>query len=310
MINGKIVFFGTSNICIPYLVKINAVHNIQLIITQPDTLGGRNKQKIIPPVKRFALDHNIPVLQPPTLKDRNLKIRLTSMQPDLGVVISYGKIIPPSVYQIPQHNTINLHFSLLPRYRGAAPVQRAILQGESVSGITIFELSRKMDCGRIIAQKEIPISPQDTSRVLFEKMGHNSRDFLMDIIDKILQNNIKKVPQDHSRATYAGPIKKAEGRINWQNRAGEIFNQFRAFSFWPGTYFFIKDKQFKITSSKVSPLSHAENPGKVFSLDQQSLKVCCGRNSVLEINQFQPQNKKVMTPYSYSLGNKIPDYLN
>jgi methionyl-tRNA formyltransferase len=310
MSSGRIVFFGTSEICLPFLEKINSKHELLLVITQPDARGGRSRKTLIPAVKKFAVQHKIPLLQPASLKDATLISRLSGLHPDLGVVISYGKIIPRSIFSIPRFKTINLHFSLLPLYRGAAPVQRAILQGETESGITVFELSRRMDSGRIIAQERVPISPEDTSDTLFLRMVEASEPFLITTIDRILNHEIVKTRQDHTRATYAPPIKKEEGRINWQHNARQIYNQFRAFFKWPGTYFFMGDTRTNITRAGISSGTHDREPGDVLSLNQEVLEVGCGNGSVLEIYQFQPQCKKPMTPHCYSCGNPIPDRLN
>lgn len=310
MNNGKIVFFGTSDICLPFLEIIHSRHELRLIITQPDARGGRNRAVITPAAKEFALQHAIPVLQPQSLKAGDLLNLISGINPDLGVVIAYGKIIPKSIFSLPRFKTINLHFSLLPRYRGAAPVQRAILQGETESGVTIFELSPRMDRGKILAQQKVPISPKDTSQDLFSRLVEVSKGFLLTTIDKILKGKTSKITQDHAKATYAPPIRKAEGRIDWKNDARGIMNQFRAFAKWPGAYFYIGDIQVKITRAGISSQTHAQKPGEVLALDQGSMKIGCGDGSVLEIFQFQPQNKKVMTPHSYSLGNDIPDRLN
>lgn len=307
---ARLIFLGTSGLCIPFLEELSACFEIPLVITQPDAMGGRQrKKKLVPPVKTFALDHHIDVIQPETLKDDILVERLKGIGPEIGVVISYGKLIPGRIFRVPVHGTINVHFSLLPLYRGAAPVQRAIEHGETRTGITIFEIVKKMDAGDIWARKEIEILPEDTTETLWERMSREGTPFLIDTIEAILENKIGKSPQDHEKATYAPIVQKEEGLVDWQSTARQIYDKFRAFTPWPGICRRVGEKLFKLTKINVSGLTHDKNPGDVLSRDKQSLKVCCGSGTVLEILELQPQGKKPMTPYCYCLGNELPDCL-
>lgn len=308
---GNLVFFGTPDICIPFLELLEKHFNLPLIITQPDTMGGRNrKKKIIPAVKTFALTNNISVIQPETLKDDTLAKKITDINPLISVVISYGKIIPKRIFKIPGYGTINVHFSLLPYYRGAAPVQRALENGDTKSGITIFEIVKKMDAGDIWTQKEIEILPEDNTGTLWNRMSHEGAPFLVDTIKKIIEKKISKYPQDHQEATYAPIVKKEEGNIDWMNlTAQQIYNKFRAFTPWPGICFCSTGKSFKMTKLKVSILNHDKKPGDILSWDKESLKIGCSQGTVLEVFELQPQGKKPMTPYCYCLGNELPDCL-
>jgi methionyl-tRNA formyltransferase len=308
--HDRVVFFGTPAICLPFLERLKKEFNIPLIITQPDSLSGRNRKKIsIPPVKSFALEHHIEVLQPETLKDDALVEKINRIQPVVSVVISYGKIIPGRIFRIPAHGTINVHFSLLPFYRGAAPVQRALEKGETRTGITLFEIVKKMDAGDIRTQKEMDILPEDTTASLWERMSREGAPFLTDSLKKILAGQIGKYPQDHEKATYAPMVQKEEGIIAWTLTARQIFNKYRAFTPWPGICFCTLGKSFKMTRVMVSDLSHDRQPGHVLSWDKQSLKVCCGEHSVLEIFELQPPGKNTMTPYCYCMGNELPQCL-
>ncbi len=307
---ARLIFLGTSGLCIPFLEELNVRFEIPLVITQPDAVGGRQrKKKLVPPVKTFALEHHIDVIQPETLKDDALVERLREIKPDIGVVISYGKLIPGRVFRVPFHGTVNVHFSLLPFYRGAAPVQRAIENGETRTGITIFEIVKKMDAGDIWSQREMEILPGDTTETLWERMSREGAPFLMETIGAILGNKISKYPQDHEKATYAPVVQKEEGFVDWQLTAGQIYDKFRAFTPWPGICRQVGEKLFKLTKINVSGLTHNREPGDVLSRDKHSLKVCCGSGTVLEILEIQPQGKKPMTPYCYCLGNELPDCL-
>ncbi len=308
--HGKFVFFGTSDICIPFLEMLRDRFDLKLIITQPDTFGGRNRKKrIIPPVKTFALENNIPLEQPEILKDERLKDKIKAIEPVIGIVISYGKFIPGSIYKIPEHRLVNVHFSMLPLYRGAAPVQRAIENGDTSTGITIFEIIKRMDAGPIWAQREYPISPEDTTESLCKKLSLQGTHFLEETIINILEGKIQKYPQDEEKATFAPPVQKEESEVDWGLTAQQIFNKFKAFTPWPGLCCIADNKRFKLTKVKPSTFSHDKQPGEVLVMDKKALKVCCGNGSVLEVLELQPEGKKSMTPYCYCLGNKLPDKL-
>lgn len=317
MVTGKIIFFGTPKICLPFLEQLKKKFDIQMIITSPDTVGGRHRRRIIPPVKSFALEKRIDLEQPENFKSPDLAEKITQKQTDIGVVIAYGKLIPKSIYTIPAFNTINVHFSLLPRYRGAAPVQRALEKGEIKTGITIFEIKRKMDSGDIWAQKEFEIFPEDTSETLIERLSRDGASFLVEIIGKIIENKIRKYPQDHEQATYAPMVTKEEGRVDWNLSARQLFNRLRAFTPWPGLFFYMNDGCVKIRRARVveetaslQDMLEGKNPGDIIQLDKESLKVCCGDDSILEIIEMQPECKRPMTPHCYSLGHPIPLSLN
>jgi len=317
MASGNVVFFGTPNICIPFLKSLKENFNLPFIITQPDARGKRNRKNISPAVKIFALENKINFEQPETLKNTDVAEKIKNTKPDIGVVISYGKIIPEVIFKIPRFNTINVHFSMLPLYRGAAPLQRALENGETKTGITIFEIDKKMDTGDIWAQKEFSISPSDTAETLLDRLCQEGTPFLIKTIQQIFQQQITKKPQDHRLATFAKTIKKEEGRVDWSQSAQHIFNKYRAFYPWPGLFFFINQKRIKLkkiqvaseTLSMASLLAH-KNPGEILKLDRDFLAVCCGSKTIILIEEFQPEGKKAMTPFNFNLGNAIPPKLN
>lgn len=285
-------------------------YTLPLVVSQPDAYGGRNlKTLIVPPVKTFALENNIVVMQPEKLKDPAFMEKLTGLAPILGVVISYGKLIPGSVFKIPLHRMINVHFSMLPLYRGAAPVQRGIERGDTSTGITIFELVKTMDAGPIWAQKEYPILPDDTTGSVWKRLSIEGAGFLRETLTGILNGTLEKYPQDESKATYAPPVRAEESFIRWDQTAREIVNKFRAFTPWPGLCCAAGDKRLKLTDLKISPLSHDKKPGDVLSMDKKMLLICCGQGTVLEVTGLQPPGKKSMNPYCYCLGNQLPPTL-
>ena len=304
-----LVFFGTPALCLPYLEQLHNQFDIRLIVTQPDSKGGRRKQVIQPPVKIFALEHNIPVIQPHSFKEESIIETISAVEPVLGVVIAYGKLIPKRIFRIPKCRTVNVHFSMLPLYRGAAPVQRGLENGDPTSGITIFEIVRKLDAGKIWAQKEMPFLPDDTTETVWKRMSEVGAPFLTDTIHNIISGTIQKQPQDHDRVTLAPPILKEEGQVSWDLTAQQLYNKFRAFTPWPGLCCTVCGKMIKLTQIKPMDISHDQQPGDVFCMDKKSLQVCCGEGTVLEVFQLQPQGKKPMTPHCYCMGNQLPDCL-
>lgn len=314
--NKKIVFWGTSTVCIPFLKILENHFDIKLIITQPDSLGGRGRKPIIPPVKNFALEKGIDFSQPLTLKDESLVEKITGIKPAIGVVIAFGKIIPEALFAIPENKTINVHYSLLPLYRGAAPVQRALQNGETKTGITIFELAKGMDSGDVWAQKDFAIHDDDTTGILWERLSNEGAPFLVETIAAILGGKITRKPQDHKKATFAREVRKEESMIDWRLNARQIVDKLRAFTPWPGLSCSAGGKIFKLTKLRVYTPEHTSatqsrggKPGDVLFLDKESLGVRCGENSSIEILEIQPPGKKPMTPYNYCLGNKLPENL-
>lgn len=302
----RIVFFGSPQSALPSLNKIlNCGHDIKLIITQPDRPSGRGKKLTLSPVKKFAIEQNIPVYQPERIrKDPIILEKLKKNKPDLNIVVAYGQIIPASIIYYPKFNSINIHFSLLPKYRGASPVQWALLNGEEKTGVTIFELNEKMDQGNILSQKEISIFPTEGTSELESRLAQEGAELLEETLSQI--TDIKPIKQDHSQATYAPLIKKEDGRINWEQNALTLERQVRALSPWPSVFAFFRNKRIKILKGtteiiKQTPLI----PGEILEITQKGIKVGCGEGSAFLLEILQPENKKQMSAYSFSLGTQI-----
>ena len=313
--NGNLIFFGTAAIALPFLRALRDTFDLRLIITQPDAVGGRSRKPLPPAVKSFATAEDIPCIQPEKLRSPEVSEQILAYSPRIAVVVAYGKIIPKSIFSLPEHHTVNVHFSLLPAYRGAAPVQRAIENGDTTTGITIFEIDRQMDTGDIWAQRQYPIGAADTSASVLERLSREGVPFLIDTLREILRGGLKKTPQDPTRATPAPPITKEEGRVDWTEPASRLVNRLRAFTPWPGLYFYTGEKMFKIREMT----AHAggmrgESPqgesGTVLRLDREGLLVACGSGTEVVISEFQPQGKRAMHPFAYSLGNPMPRRLN
>lgn len=310
MANGDVVFFGTAAVGLPIAKELNKSFRLRLVVTQPDRRGGRNRQLIVPPVKQFALENRLALLQPPDLREPELELALRRIAPDAAVVVAYGQFIPRDIRDLPRCRSLNVHFSLLPAYRGAAPVQRAIQNGESRSGITIFQLSGRMDAGPVWAREEVAIRPDDTSASYQQRLGERAAPFLRQTLERILAGVVQPVPQDEAQASLAPAIEKAEGRAIWQLPARRLYDTLRAFTPWPGLFFLLGGQQVKVLAATVSPREHASGPGDVLGLSPTALQVACGLGTVLEVSSIQPEGRKAMTPWQYSLGHRFPARLD
>jgi len=303
----RIVFFGSPKTAIPSLkALLKAGHFIPLIITQPDRPSGRGRKLKSCPVKKYAEKSKIPVIQPKIIrKDTNSLNVLKKINPDLNVVVAYGQIIPSEIIYLPKYDSINIHFSCLPKYRGASPVQWALLNGENKTGITIFRLNEKMDQGDILAKKIVPINPEENSMELEARLAEIGADFLVETLDQI--KDIKPIPQDHTKATYAPLIKKKDGKISWEKDSESIHNQVRAFNSWPSSFTTLNNKRLKILKTKnmKEKTEKLASPGEIINIDQKGIITCCGNNTLLLIENLQPENKKPMSAYSFSLGARI-----
>ncbi len=302
----KIVFFGSPDSAVYSLKKIlEEGHRIELIITQPDKPAGRGKKLTVSPVKRFAQTFNIPVYQPAKIRKDPIALeKLKEIDPDINVVVAYGQIIPASLIYLPRYNSINLHFSLLPKYRGASPVHWNILNGEKNTGVTIFELNEKMDEGDILAKRELEILLGEYAHELEVRLAEIGTELLCKTIDQI--DSIPHTKQDHSQATFAPLLKKEDGRIDWTKSAVEIDRKIRAFTPWPSAYTFLNQKRMKIIRGKRQDCrTQGLVPGEIRGVNKTGIRVSCGQNSMYLIEELQPEGKKVMNAYAFTLGTQI-----
>lgn len=298
----KVVFFGSPKSALPSLRKIiDSGHTIKLIITQPDKPSGRGKNLSYSPVKQQALTDDIPIYQSTRIrKDPAIVEKLREIKPDLNVVVAYGQIIPDSIIYLPLYNSINLHFSLLPKFRGASPVQWAILEGKNTTGLTVFELNAKMDEGNILAQRKAEISPDETAFELESRLSIMGAELLVNTISQI--QDIEPQEQDHTKASFAPLIKKADGQIDWTKDARFIGRQIRAFTPWPSTFTFLEGRRMKVIAGKSEPFISSAKPGEIVNVDKKGIGVMCGDGNVFLIERLQPENKKEMDAYAFSLG--------
>ena len=282
----RIVFMGTPEFASVNLsALIKAGYNVVLCCCQPDKPVGRKQILTPPPVKVMALENGIEVYQPSSLKTEEAFQKISEASPDMIVTAAYGKILPPNILGIPKFGCINCHGSLLPERRGSAPVQRAVLEGDTVTGITIMEMAEGMDTGDILIQKELPIGPDMHSDELMTALAELSASILPDAVSDIAAGKITPVKQDDSKATYCPPLSSEEGLFSWDMPASEIHNKVRALSAWPGAYTLTGDRKLKIYDTRVvdelpvfADLTVAENaaPGTIVASKSSDLIVKCG----------------------------------
>ncbi len=296
--NIKIIFMGTPEFAVPILNSLIEKYKIISVVTQPDKKVGRKQIINQSPVKKLAIKNNIKVLQPEQIRGNNEFIKaIKELKPDLIIVAAYGLILPKEILNIPQYKVINVHASLLPNYRGASPIQTAILNGDSKTGVTIMLVNEKMDQGDIIAQAETPISPNETSETLHDKLSDLGAKLLTKTLPKYLDGEIEPQKQDDSKASYCQLITKADGKINWQKSAIEIERQVRALNPWPGTWTIWQNKNLKILETEIlnPDVGCAESEiGKTFLTAQKELAINCKKGSLL-LKKLQLEGKKNMT---------------
>jgi methionyl-tRNA formyltransferase len=305
----KLVFCGTPQFAVPSLEKLAAGgFDIQLVVTQPDRPQGRGMQLTAPPVKQAAVKLGIPVIQPDKIKkNEEFQNRLRAIMPDAIVVVGYGRIIPPWMLQLPPYGNINVHASLLPKYRGAAPIQWAIAAGETVTGVTTMRIDEGLDTGDILLKSEMEIHSEDTSETLSSRLAELGAELLVETLHGVEQRRISATPQNHAYATLAPILKKEDGLINFQWTALEIHNRLRGFQPWPGIYTRFKGKSLKIISAKpVQAASVQADQGELRIADGQLL-VGCASGTVLELLQVQPEGKKVISAREFISGYRPAD---
>ncbi len=294
----KLVFCGTPQFAVPTLqALIGAGHEIALVVSQPDRPVGRSQQLTAPPVKETALAAGLEITQPEKIKNNiEFRTRLEAIAPDAIVVVAYGRIIPPWMLKLPRLGCINLHASLLPRYRGAAPIQWAVAMGETVTGNTTMLLEEGLDTGPILLQQEIPVAPGQTAAELFEVLAKAGAPLLVRTLAGLDDGTIMPKQQDHSRATLAPILTRDDGRMNFAKyTARELWNRWRGFQPWPGAYTSFHGKKMIVhrmePASNLSSLAPEVAPGTIIT-DKQRLLVPCAQNTWLELFEVQLEGKK------------------
>lgn len=290
---ARIVFMGTPEFAVPVLDAVTKTsHHIVGVYTRPDKPAGRGGKLQFSPIKQLALARNLPIFQPTTLREPQVVDNLRALAPDVIIVAAYGLILPPDVLAIPPRGCVNTHASILPRHRGAAPIPAAILAGDSETGITLMQMDAGLDTGPILVQRAIPISDNDTTGTLTTKLANLAAALFIESLPQILASKIVPQPQDHTRATTAGMIRKEHGLIDWSQPAIEIWRRVRAFNPWPSAHTFWEGAQLKILSAQPSNYRTNAEPGRVVKL-QNEIGVATG-NGALILREIQRAGKHAM----------------
>lgn len=300
----KIIFAGTPVFA---AIALNALlehdHEIVMVLTQPDRPAGRGMKLTASAVKQLAQQHKLPLLQPTSLRTSDIQTQLRQLNADAMVVAAYGLILPQAVLTAPRYGCLNIHASLLPRWRGAAPIQRAILAGDNETGITIMQMDAGLDTGDILLQRNLAITMQDTTQTLHEKLAHLGSSCIVETLSLLQQERLQPLKQQESSANYAAKIVKTDAAINWQQSAQQIDCMVRAFNPSPGAYTSLRGDILKIWQARPST-ENTGKPGEVIALDAQSFTVACGAGS-LQIKKVQKPGGTKLNAIDYLSGNVL-----
>ncbi len=286
-----LVFCGTPEFAVPTLRKLSAAgFAIRLVLTQPDRPKGRRLELVASPVKQVSVQLGLSIYQPDKIKNNEeLRARLKEIAPDAIIVVGYGRIIPAWMLELPKYGNINLHASLLPKYRGAAPIQWAIANGETLTGVTTMRIEEGLDTGDILLQKEMAIEPEDTSETLAPRLAAIGAELMIETLRGLQAGTIRPQKQDDAQATLAPILKREDGGIDFRRSAQEIYNRFRGFQSWPGAFTTFRGRGLNITAMK--PVSVEVAEAQLLVLGDQ-LVVGCGHNTAIELLEVQPEGKK------------------
>lgn len=299
----SIVFMGTPAFSVPILRMLHEEnYNILAVVTQPDRPVGRKKVLTPPPVKEEALALGLPIIQPEKLKGSKELEEIIALGADLIVTAAFGQILPKELLDAPRLGCINVHASLLPKYRGGAPIHQAIIDGEEKTGVTIMYMAEKLDAGDIISQREIAIEDGDHTGLMFEKLSVVGSELLKETLPSIIDGTNERVPQDESQVTYASNISREQERIDWTKDARAIYNQVRGLHPWPVAYTTFGGENFKVWWAEIGKFSTTEKPGTVIAIEKDYFTVATGEGGSLNITDCQPAGKKRMTAKEYLRG--------
>ncbi len=301
----RIIFMGTPDFAVPSLqALLDGPDEVVTVVCQPDRKRGRGKKLSAPPVKQLAQQAGIPVLQPQSIKTEDFHTQLAELAPDLMVVVAYGKILPGSLLGLAPLGTINVHGSLLPRYRGAAPIQWAVINGDRKTGITIMQMDEGMDTGDILLPLAVEIDNQDTAGSLFDKLASLGGDTLQTAVSLLKEGKLPPVPQDSDLATSAPMLSKKQGHLDWSNQAEKLHCLIRGLDPWPSAYGFLNTTRFRFFKPEIVVKTATEPPGTVCRADREGLLIATGSDYLL-IREIQPEGKKRMSVQACLCGTEI-----
>jgi methionyl-tRNA formyltransferase len=296
---------GTPRFAVPSLAALAEAVEVTLVLCNPDRPAGRGRSMASPPVKEEAGRRGIPVFQPEKARHPDAVARIAAEAPDLIVVVAYGHILPKSILDIPRLGCINVHASLLPKYRGAAPINWAVARGETVTGITIMRMDAGMDTGPMLYVREMPIGEEDTAETLYLKLSILGAEALREALRKLREGTLDETPQDVALATHAPMLKKEHGRIDWSRPAREVRNLVRGMAPWPSAFALHAGKTLKVLSSAAAgETGAAGEPGELVALGRDGIDVACGEG-VLRLRVVQPEGGKAMDAWAYAQGRRL-----
>ncbi|MFJ8261589.1 methionyl-tRNA formyltransferase [Rummeliibacillus sp. NPDC094406] len=304
----SIVFMGTPDFSVPVLKMLNEEgYNIKAVVTQPDRPVGRKHVLTPPPVKAAAVELGLQVIQPERLKGSEELQQIISLNPDLIVTAAFGQILPKELLDAPRLGCINVHASLLPAYRGGAPIHQAVIDGQKETGVTIMYMAEKLDAGDIIAQQPLSIEAEDYTGLLFDKLSIVGRDLLKTTLPSIIDGTNQRIPQDVAKVSFAHNISREQERIDWSENNTDIYNQIRGLHPWPIAYTTLDDQNVKIWWARKSNTKHNEKPGTVIGISKKFFTVATGEGQAIDILDLQPAGKKRMEAVNYlnGVGSKL-----
>ncbi|MGI6611480.1 MAG: methionyl-tRNA formyltransferase [Limnochordia bacterium] len=301
----RLVFMGTPEFAVPSLAAIvEAGFAVLAVVTQPDRPQGRGMRVSPPPVKEKALELGLPILQPQRLSDSRCVTAISEMRPDAIVVVAFGQFLPKALLNLPPRGCINVHPSLLPLYRGASPIQQAILDGVAETGVTTMYLDEGMDTGDVIAQVATPIGDEDDAGSLHDRLASIGAGLLVETLQQVIAGTVLRRPQDHSLASVTKRLKREDGSVDWNLDSATVANQVRAFSPWPGAFTVLDGRRVKIWRAVTGSFSVKSSPGCVIAVSDEGLEVACGRGTLL-VQELQPENSKRMLASSFARGYRV-----
>ena len=300
----RVVFLGSPPFALPSLKALAAVHSVVTLVSQPDRPAGRGREHTAPATKIFAPEADIPVFQPERLRDLDAIARIEALEPDMLVVAAYGQILPQALLDIPKSGSLNVHASLLPRWRGAAPIQAAIRHGDERTGVTIMQMDAGLDTGPILSQQSIKIAADETGGSLTERLSQIGANLLVETIPQLLSGEIAPEPQDNALATHAPMLKKSDGELDLEATAEQLARQIRAFDPWPGSFIMWGDRRLVVKRAHTALLNGTAT-GKVTVVD--NVPAVTTREGVLVLDVIQPAGKREMSGEAFVRG--APDFI-
>lgn len=304
----KLVFFGSPEFALPTLEALcKAGRTPHPVVSRPARAAGRGRKLKQPPVAAWAAEHGLEVWQPESVREPRFLAELDELEPDLAVVVAFGQIFPAELLKLPRHGCVNLHASLLPRYRGAAPVQAAISNGERKTGVTVMQMEEELDAGPILLQEETSIGDEETAGELSARLAGIGAELLLEAIVRLEKGKLKPRKQSDESATYAPTLKRENGKINWALNASEIFNRLRAYTPWPGLFAYFRGRPVKILEARPVDweLAPSGSVGTYLGLRQGRMAVLCGDSTILGIETLQRPGRKAIRPSEFAQGERL-----